>query len=136
MRSAVEIAATEQTVPAETALLQIMTDQPHPQLGSGALVILKLPVKIPKDSKDDAASRANALNFLEAAGKDTIEFSTGGSDRTTLLGAWCVDPSRSEGDSLAFVSFVPSLVARAGILENLCIYNAVRTQWASRVLNG
>lgn len=128
-RPAIELAAIKQ--PPETALLQVMTDQRHPELGSGALVTLKLP----KTGQDDAGSTANALNLLEAIGKDTIEFSNGGTARTTLLGAWCVDPSRSERDSLAFVSFVPSIVAKDGVLENLCIYNAVRTRWAHSVLN-
>ena len=113
----------------------MITDQPHPQLGSGALITLKLPVTIPEDSKESAAETANALNFLEAASKDTIQFANGGSDRTTLLGAWCVDPTNGRGDSLAFVSFIPSILARAGLLENLCIYNAVRTSWAHRVMN-
>jgi hypothetical protein len=134
-RSSVELAAMQQAVPPETALLQIITDHNHPQLGSGALVTLKLPIKIPKAGKDDAASTENALNFLEAAGKDTIEISNGGTARTTLIGAWCVDPSTSERDSLAFVSFVPSMLARGGVLENLCIYDAVRTRWAHSVLN-
>jgi hypothetical protein len=134
-RSVAELAATDVHVPAETALLQVITDQPHPQLGSGALITLKLPVTIPEDSKESAAETANALNFLEAASKDTIQFANGGSDRTTLLGAWCVDPTNGRGDSLAFVSFIPSILARAGLLENLCIYNAVRTSWAHRVMN-
>jgi hypothetical protein len=122
-RSAIELAANKLALPSKTALLQVMTDQPHPQLGSGALITLRLPFKIADGGKDGAADYANVLNFLEGT-TDT---------RTTLLGAWCADPNAPE--SVAFVSFVPSALANQGVLENLCIYNAFRTQWAYGVMN-
>ena len=118
-RPAVALAGSQS--PVETALLQVFTDQPHPQLGSGALVVLSLPVKLAADDKDGTAAYANALNFLEGT-TDT---------GTSMLGAWCVDPT--DPDSTAFVTFVPSAIARGGILENLCVYNAVRTTWAHSV---
>ena len=100
-----------------------MTDQPNPQLGAGALIVLKLPIRLPPDDKDGPAAYANALNVLEGT-TDT---------GTTMLGAWCVDPTDPNG--IAFVTFVPSDIARGGILENLCIYNAVRSNWAYSVFN-
>jgi hypothetical protein len=105
--------------PLETALLQIMTDVPHPQFGSGALIILKLPMKVPER---DASGSANVLNFLEGTTRT----------ETCLLGAWCIAPNTT--DTLAFVSFIPSFLARGGVLENFCIYNAVRTRWAYSVM--
>jgi hypothetical protein len=110
-------AATE---PAETALLQVLADAPHPQFGSGALIILRLPLKF---SPADATHAANALNLWEGTTK------TG----TTLLGAWCLEPGSDT--SLAFVSFVPSMLARGGVLENFCIHNAFRTRWAHGMLS-
>ncbi len=109
--------------PVETALLQVMTDQPHPELGSGVLMLLRLPVTFPPEA---GCAIANELNLLES-GTDT---------RTNLLGAWSVSPNSSGGDDVVFVSFVPSLLARGGVLENLCFYNAARSSWAHSVLSG
>jgi hypothetical protein len=120
-RPAAVLAGTEE--PVETALLQVFTNQPHPQLGNGALIVLKLPQTIPEEDKDGAIAYANALNFLEGTTDTGV----------SLLGAWCVDPQSA--DSLAFVTFVPQVLAMGGVLENLCSYNAIRVRWAYGVLN-
>jgi hypothetical protein len=102
-----------------TALVQVFTDQPHPDYGSGALILLRLPVTF----SDQAASVANELNRAEADGTST----------TTMLGAWCRDPG--EDDSVAFTSFVPSGLARPGVLDNLVLYAAGRAAWAHEMLS-
>jgi hypothetical protein len=69
----------------------------------------------------DAAAAANELNRLEL--DDPVPFST--------LGAWCISP---EGDGCAFVSFIPSNLARPGLLENFLVWDTVRARWAGEAL--
>lgn len=121
--TATERAMSGSSQPPETALFRVMTDQPHPEFGSGALMVLALPVRF---SPGAGFGVANELNLLESTTPT----------RTNLLGAWCVEPGSKGHDRIAFVSFVPSLLAKGGILENLCFYNAARARWAQGVLRG
>ena len=104
----------------ETSLLQALTTEPHPQLGSGALLLLRLPVSL--GEFDRAAEIANTLNELEAAGE--------GPAQCTFMGGW----SAVESGHLAFATFVPSSLARSGLLVNLFNYDAFRSQWAASEL--
>jgi hypothetical protein len=97
-----------------TALVQVVIDAPHPEYGSGALVILRLPVGF---DEDEAADAINWLNRLEASGDSDFSM--------------CRDPSNP--GSPAFVSFVPSVLARPGLLENLVVYDTLRARWAHAV---
>lgn len=101
-----------------SALVQVATDQDHPQLGSGALVTMRLPFAL---ASEDAAQAANDLNRLELV--DPAPVST--------FGAWCNDPG---GGGVAFISFLPSSIARPGLLENFLIWDTVRAQWAAEAL--
>jgi hypothetical protein len=103
-----------------TALIQVFTDDRHPVLGSGAVIILKLPVTFEPDA---AAHVAMELNALEASWASSVP----------MRGAWCQDPS--DANSIAFVSFVPSLLAAPGVLENFVIYDAARARWVHGVLS-
>ncbi|HET9059996.1 MAG TPA: hypothetical protein VFN61_08750 [Acidimicrobiales bacterium] len=103
--------------PVDSALVQVGTDQGHPELGAGALVTMRLPFVL---APQDAAAAANELNRLEL---DPVPFST--------LGAWCTSP---EGDGCAFVSFIPSTLARPGLLENFLVWDTVRARWAGEAL--
>lgn len=107
--------------PIETALVQIDPDISHPEFGNGALLILRLPTSI---QKPQAAEWANWLNHLEATSMTD----------TSLLGAWCPDPTQG-GDGLAFTAFVPNVLARGGLLENLVIYQSVRSRLAAGYLD-
>ena len=98
-----------------SALIRVLLDSPHPEYGSGALIMLALPLM-----PEDVAAAANQLNAAEAVG-DVMP---------GLLGSWCRDP----GGGLAFVAFVPNLFAQPGLLENLVIYQAVRARWAHGML--
>jgi len=117
-RPAAEVMLTNE--PIETALVRVFTGTPHPELGNGALLIMGLPLTL---DRDDIVELANDLNLVEAQQDRT----------TTLLGAWCADPTTG-GRSLAFTSFVPNALARPGILENLVIYQMVRSRFAAATL--
>ncbi|OBK86348.1 hypothetical protein A5648_05870 [Mycolicibacter sinensis] len=105
----------------ETALVRIFTDQPHPEFGNGALVLMQLPVN---PGAEESTKLANRLNIIESHGDLS----------TPLLGAWCPDMSREDHDGLAFCSFLPNVLARPGLLENQIVYQAARAQFALRQL--
>jgi hypothetical protein len=105
--------------PPETSLVQVTTRATHPVFGHGAQLAVRLPVG---PDPDDAAEVANDLNLLEA----TQDF------YTTLLGAWAPDPAGA--GSFGFSLFVPNLLARGGLLENLIIHQSVRSQFAAHLL--
>lgn len=105
----------------ETALVRIFTDVPHPEFGNGALLVTQLPIS---PGLEHAAGLANSLNLAESAG---------GYDVPPLFGAWVPDPF-SEGNGLAFNSFLPNFLAMGGILNNWMVYQATRAQFARRVL--
>jgi hypothetical protein len=113
--SAAELAMSGRSGRSGTALLQVTTNEAHPQLGSGALVILRLP--FPFDA--DAALKANYLNAVEFSGQVP----------TKLLGSWCAP----EGQ-LTYVSFLPSMLAQPGVLENLLVDAATRVAYARDLL--
>jgi len=106
--------------PPEMALVKVSPDAPHPAFGNGALLTMTLPLHF---DKDRVPKIANQLNELESgAGTDT-----------TLLGSWCRDPTTDDG-TLAFNAFIPNALAQPGLLENLVIYQAVRSIFAASVL--
>ena len=92
-------------------------EERHPQLGSGALFILKLPVSLRGVNREELANR---LNCAEAAEWTHCHY----------LGGWCKDPD----DNLAFVSFIPSTLRRPGLLENLLSSMANRAKWSNEFL--
>ena len=101
--------------PAQTSLVRMFTDAPHPYAGNGLLCLLQLPHRA---DPDKVATRANTLNLLESKGD------TG----TLLLGAWCPDPSSET--TLTFCSFVPNLLFRSVLVENLVSYMASHSRFA------
>jgi hypothetical protein len=106
----------------ETALVRIFTDQPHPEEGNGALIVMQLPIS---PGADEAPVLANELNAVEAKGDLSAP----------LLGAWCPDVMSKDGNGLAFCCFLPNLIARPGLLENQIVYQAARAQFALRQLS-
>ena len=101
-----------------TALFQTWTDKPHAVLGTGALLLLKLPGQF--DSKT-----ANFLNVADTLAPDCHQ-----------LGAWC----HRDDWGLAFVSFLPALVFQRGghyatnLFESLVWHSASRALWAHTLL--
>lgn len=106
----------------ETALFGLEMMEQHPQIGSGALMTLKLPLSLPKES---AMEIATELNRAEASGDEFVS--------AHFLGGWCTDP---HDDSVTYAAFLPTLLYRANLLVNLVLSNAARSQWAARFLNG
>jgi hypothetical protein len=100
----------------ETSLLRIYPDIEHPNLGSGALITLLLPITY---EPDDVPGIANRLNLAEAKGNTS----------SSLLGAWCPDPTNKNRNTIAFTAFLPDLLAEPGVLENQVVFNAVRSRF-------
>jgi hypothetical protein len=102
----------------ETALLTASSTERHPQLGSGLLLRLQLPINFPKDCGAEAAV---TLNLLEAAKRTDAH----------TLGAWCLGPDlgdRGDQHSVNFVSFVPAAAYRRGLLEVLALDMGIRAR--------
>jgi hypothetical protein len=100
-----------------TALVQVTAEARHPQLGSGALFVLKLPISV---GEVNAEELANKLNLAEAAEWTSCHY----------FGGWCKDPD----GNLAFVSFIPSALRRRGLLENLLYSMAHRARFSNKFL--
>ena len=101
-----------------TSLVQFFTEQPHPDYGTGALCILKVPVPFVRASA--ASNAANRLNLAESKGKSI----------TSLFGAWTATGSVSPF-GVAFSCFVPNDLAQPGVLENVLLMFAARSRFAS-----
>lgn len=103
----------------QTSLVQMYTDVPHPEAGNGLFCIMRLPYNA---DPRNVATQANRLNLTESRGD------TG----TSLLGAWCPDPSSDT--TLAYCQFVPNLLARLILVENLLSYMASLSRLAASQL--
>jgi hypothetical protein len=97
----------------ETALLQATGTQENPQLGSGALLRLSLPLGGAPERLDHMAQSMNYAETQDWTG-------------APLLGAWCTD----ERLGLTFVSFLPTFIYRPGLLNVMVQYAERRTTWA------
>jgi hypothetical protein len=51
-----------------TALLKVTAEERHPQLGSGALFVLKLPVSLPEVNAEELANKLNCAEAVEWTG--------------------------------------------------------------------
>ncbi len=104
----------------ETALFQLMADQPHPELGGGLFCLLELPQQFPDEEK--LQSICARLNTLEMAAQDLPPH----------FGAWC--PGKL-GTNPAYVSFFPNaLHAVNGLAVNASFWALNRAQWAQAQL--
>ncbi|MDN5942237.1 MAG: DUF4339 domain-containing protein [Nitrospira sp.] len=103
-----------------SALLQIESRIRHPQLGSGALLKLTLPLNI---SEERGREIALELNLAETK------------ERTWChgFGAWCTDHSIKE--SIAYVMFIPAVLYRPRILQPFFWHMAARTKWVRQYLS-
>jgi hypothetical protein len=99
----------------ETSLLRIYTGIEHPNYRSGALVTLLLPVTF---DPNEIPGILNNLNLTEAT-ENTY---------SSLLGAWCPDPTNENCDTIAFTAFLPDLLAEPGVLENQVVFQAARSR--------
>jgi hypothetical protein len=95
-----------------TALLQILNGVKNPQLGSGAFMLLQLPMTLPDA---DAAALSNELNAVEASDQFT---------RCHLLGSWC-----AKDGTPTFVSFLPAAAHNSGMLTNMALSMGLRSRF-------
>ena len=105
---------------AQTSLVQLYTDAPHPEAGNGLLGLMRLPVNA---DADHVAQLANQLNLIESTGEPL----------TNLLGAWC--PSPDSPTVIAFCQFVPNMLAHLFRVENAVVYLASHSRFAADQLN-
>jgi len=100
-----------------TALFRAYTTPRHPRLGSGALLLLELPI-------GGDVALANRLNEAE---RDEWTSSH-------LLGGWCVGPAGNESSALMFASFLPAKVRTPSVLINCALNMGLRAKWAGEFL--
>ena len=94
------------------ARLEFDADSPHPSLGTGLQIRLRLPVE------PDAAV-AQRLNSAERLEPDAHQ-----------LGGWCVD----DGRGLLFAGFLPSGAHKPGLARAMAYHMAARSDWAQALL--
>lgn len=113
--------ALELAFGARTALIQLHTDQPHPQLGSGLLATLKLPKLV-----DDILFTEEPTKYtqLEALGETCVP----------LLGSWTAVEVESGESVLAFGSFTPNLLYQPGLALNQVLWMIGRAQWVKSTM--
>ena len=104
-----------------TSMMQVITGEKNPVIGSGVGILLQLPLW---GSAERAAMMAGVLNRAEA-------------NRHTpghLIGSWC-SKTIGERSNPTFASFIPAALYQPGLLTNLVFSAAVRAQWVGRTLN-
>jgi hypothetical protein len=100
----------------DSALIQLLSDVQHPQLGSGLLVTVQLPFL---RSAADIAQEAAFLNFWEA--REWTNF--------PQLGRWQPHHVAEGKIRLAHTSFVPNVLYRPGLATNFAIWSIARASW-------
>lgn len=114
---AIEVAFGED----QTTLIQLMTNQPHPELGQGLGVFLTLPLQV--DEKG-AAKIANLLNLHQFQEGETI----------AAFGAWCVRHI-GERPHVGRALFVPNANFRCGRPVDSAMAAINQAVWADSLLN-
>ena len=103
-----------------TALLQLATDAPHPEVGGGLFCLLQMPHQL-KDEKslDELLLQ---LNLMEMEPYELAPH----------FGAWC---RGRVGLNPAYVCFLPNVLHTSAIALNVSICANVRAKWANSVLS-
>ena len=100
----------------DSALVRLVTSERHPQLGSGLLTTLQLPI----GRETLAAARLVAeLNYLEAASWTDFP----------QLGCWHLARNRDR-EGPAFTLFMPNALYRPGLATNIAFWFLARARWA------
>lgn len=104
----------------ETALWQMKSDEPHPELGGGLFCILQMPHQIENDERLHKVIQE--LNKMEMTPHDLPPH----------FGAWCIG---LRGNNPAYVSFLPNVLhQKKGIAVNVSIWALHRANWANSML--
>jgi hypothetical protein len=103
----------------KTALFQLMTDQPHPELGGGLFCLLQMPHQLQDEARLQRVCAQ--LNNMEMAAHDLPPH----------FGAWC--PGKISNP--AYVSFIPDAMhSVSGIATNSAFWAMNRAEWANAML--
>lgn len=100
----------------DSAIIQIRTDQQHPQLGNGLLATLKLPWF---PGEVEAVKAASSFNFHESISNTFFP----------LVGSWCAHATTDDAIGPAFSSFIPNSLYRPGIATNVTLWMLGRARW-------
>ena len=103
-----------------TALFQLMADQPHPELGGGLFCLLQMPHQV--RDEEGLQTICMKLNRREMAAHDLPPH----------FGAWC--PCKN-GNNPSYISFLPNpLYSATSIAVNAAFWAMNRAKWASATL--
>lgn len=104
----------------DTALFQMVANQPHPELGGGLFCILQMPHEIADKVRLEAVCAK--LNQLEMRAIGLPPH----------FGAWC---EGKRGNNLAYVSFIPNaMYPVSGIALNAAVWAMNRSEFANKML--
>jgi hypothetical protein len=99
----------------DSALIRLITNQAHPQLGNGLLATLQLPMVL---DESEITKLANELNWMEATSWTGFP----------LLGCW---HSKKQGEvyMVAFSTFIPNVLYMPLIATNIAFWMLHRARW-------
>jgi hypothetical protein len=100
-------------------MFQVLANVPHPYLGSGALLLLRLGLNVEPAQADKLATELNLAEASEPTG-------------FPLIGAWTRSPDLRT--VLAHVTFLPTSIFDAGLLGSVAFYSSLRNEWAHQRL--
>ena len=101
----------------DSCMLSLYVDQPHPRLGSGLLMVVKLPILW---EQNEANTQANDLNFWEARNW------TGA--RVPFVGNWSSSEVSEGMYCVAYTSFIPNMLYQSGLAENMTLWGLSRAR--------
>jgi hypothetical protein len=101
----------------DSALIRLVTNVPHPELGHGLLATLQLPLFL---SRGDAIRGAATFNFEEAASLTAFP----------QFGCWHSKDYGNDDHVPAFTMFIPNLLYRPFIATNVALWLVGRANWA------
>jgi len=108
----------------DTALLQVDTKQEHPELGKGLLIRLSLPPE-----RIESQTAIDGRLIMDMNSKEQTSQPSG-----HFLGSWCLGPVGKNAQTAVFVTFIPAIVCKPGILLNMCISTLCHSKWAEEYL--
>jgi hypothetical protein len=102
----------------DSALIRLRTNERHPQLGTGLLGTIQLPIG---DELGAAAHECARLNLMETFWTDI-----------PLFGCWSPHQSRDAKYCLAFTSFIPNALYSPGLASNMAGWLFQRAHWVRK----
>jgi hypothetical protein len=98
-----------------SALIRLRTSERHPQLGTGLLGTIQLPIE---NECNAVAHECARLNFMETLWTDI-----------PLFGCWSPHQSLNGRYAPAFTSFIPNALYRPGLATNMALWLFARARW-------